>query len=710
MSTGPRLGIDFGTSHTVSLVAWPDGRVRPLLFDGSPLLPSAVCADSPGTVGNGSLLVGRDALHAARIDPSRFEGTPKRRIDDGTVLLGSDEYPVTTLITAVLSRVREEAIRVIGGTPQEVIVTHPAAWGVSRRLTLLESAKQAGLGEPTLIPEPVAAARYFAGIIGDRFVPGSGVLVYDFGGGTFDASLVVRKDQEFDVRAVDGIDDLGGLDLDAMIVEYARTKVDAEHAEIWQRLAFPQSPEDRRHHRVLWDDAKMVKERLSRSETAVFHVPLADMDVTVARSAFEDMARQAIERTARTTAAVLRWSALPKEQLVGVFLVGGSSRIPLVTTVLQRELGIAPTVLEQPEMVVAEGALRQVGAQPPQRPVSAPPRPMSIPPMNALPMNAPPMNAPPRPVNTPPRPMSMPPRPVSAPPPGYPASVPPRQADFASRATYPLPQLPVAARPQQVVAQRPIVLPPAVSHPSAPMRAARPGKTRWMPFLAVLFVVAALAAGYVLWPNTDDVGGTDSTASQTASPSPYVRQSHPEWVPAEWVLAVSGSADTLWETVDEDEGGRCEVSDDVLRVTRSDNGNLTGCTIQGALERTFEDVAIETEITVVQGCNGLWARTGNKGYFLTVCNGYARLERLEGNDTVIQLGQWDFGYTPEHSIVGFMVVGTELTVYLDGVALGDPITDDQISYGRVTFGGHPGDDSGIDVSFSATRIFTPADQ
>src|SRR5688500_8503615 len=97
------LGVDFGTSNTVAVARWPDGRARPILVDGSPLLPSAVFAEA-----DGALVVGRDAVHSARIDPVRFEPNPKRRIDDGLVLLGEQEFPVVELIAAVLARVAEE--------------------------------------------------------------------------------------------------------------------------------------------------------------------------------------------------------------------------------------------------------------------------------------------------------------------------------------------------------------------------------------------------------------------------------------------------------------------------------------------------------------------------------------------------------------------------------------------------------------------------
>ncbi|MBT8224732.1 MAG: Hsp70 family protein [Dactylosporangium sp.] len=688
MAGGPLLSIDFGTSHTVSLVAWPDGRIRPLLFDGSPLLPSAVCAEpaglgpAQGSAGVPSpLLVGRDAGHAARIDPARFESTPKRRIDDGMVLLGSEEYPVSVLITAVLSRVREEAVRVLACRPASVIMSHPATWGVSRRLTLMEAAAQAGLGEPVLVPEPVAAARYFAGLIGERFAPEHGVLVYDFGGGTFDASLVVRQPGGFDVRAVDGIDTLGGVDLDELIVEHARATLGSDHEEALRRLAAPATPENRRHHRSFWEDARMVKERLSRADTALLHVPLAGVDVPIARSVFEDLARPAIERTARTTAAVLRWSRLPKDHLVGIFLVGGSSRIPLVATVLERELGLAPTVLEQPEMVVSEGALRHgVGT----------PRPRT----DQTPL--------PRPQRTPPRPPPQRPPPARALP--QPALEQPRVM------VQPVPAVPVSPpRPQQL------------EYRSA--NATRGSRRRWtVPVLAVLGVLS-LAAVYLLLPGESNDPGASAQTQQSdrrsappesPRPSPsaaqpfYQRADRPAWLPAGWSLAVDGPASQLWRTMDEREGGRCAADGDVLHVTRPDAANLTGCTVRSPLDRIFYDVAVETQVTVTTGCGGMWARTGTRGYFLMICDGYARLSRLgeTGADST-RLAEWSFGYRPQDATAGLLVVGNELRAYLSGEALGEPVHDEEIRYGKTTLGGDPGQAESIDVVFSGLRVFAP---
>src|SRR3954462_11193653 len=116
ITVGYRLGIDYGTSNTAAVIQEPDGRTRPLLFDGFPQLPSSVCVGADGR----GLLVGREAIHAARVRPERFEPHPKRRIDDGTGLLGDGEYPVTHLIAAVLAQVRSEAVRTMGGPPAAV--------------------------------------------------------------------------------------------------------------------------------------------------------------------------------------------------------------------------------------------------------------------------------------------------------------------------------------------------------------------------------------------------------------------------------------------------------------------------------------------------------------------------------------------------------------------------------------------------------------
>src|SRR5206468_8649531 len=163
---------------------------------------------------------------------------------------GDREVPVVELIAAVLTRVNDEFRRAVGGPPAETTMTCPAAWGATRRLALSDAAAAAGLGHIRLVPEPVAAATYFTRVLGRDVPIGSVVVVHDFGAGTFDASVVARTAEGFEVLAVDGRDDIGGLDVDAAIVEHLRT-------DEWRRLLEPGTVEERRGQRQLWDDVRI---------------------------------------------------------------------------------------------------------------------------------------------------------------------------------------------------------------------------------------------------------------------------------------------------------------------------------------------------------------------------------------------------------------------------------------------------------------------
>ena len=184
------LAIDFGTSNTVAALLVPGQAARVIAFGDSPLLPSAVFAAADGT-----LATGREALRQARLDPTRFEPNPKRRVDDGEILLGDRVFPVVRVISAVLRTVAVEVRRQLGGAmPDEVRLTHPAQWGAARQNVLASAAREAGLGagKLVLLPEPVAAAAQYTRLPGRSVPPGGTVAVYDLGGGTFDVAVVGR--------------------------------------------------------------------------------------------------------------------------------------------------------------------------------------------------------------------------------------------------------------------------------------------------------------------------------------------------------------------------------------------------------------------------------------------------------------------------------------------------------------------------------------
>ncbi|HEU4421914.1 MAG TPA: Hsp70 family protein [Pilimelia sp.] len=428
----PRLGIDFGTTHTVAALTGPDGRGQPILFDASFLLPSAVFAET-----DGRLLVGRDAERSARLDPTRFEPNPKRRIDDGAVLLGGRECQIPDVIGAVLRRVADEAARVAGALPPSIVLTYPANWAASRKAVLATAAQRAGMPPVTLVPEPIAAAVYFTGVLGHAVPPGAALVVYDFGGGTFDTSVLRRRpDGGWDVLASDGLPDIGGVDLDGAIVDHLRRTFGASDPERWRRLVEPTDEVSRRRHLMLRDDVRAAKEQLSRSSSASIHVPLFDTDAYLTRDEFERVARPYVEHTVDLTAATLQRAGVRPDRIAGLLLVGGSSRIPLVGTLLHHRLGVAPTVIEQPEVVVALGSLQALAPAPPApgaapwpgvpapplgHPAPPPPPPVPGPPVSGPPVSGPPVSGAPvsgspvsgSPVSGPP--VSGPPTPVSPP-------------------------------------------------------------------------------------------------------------------------------------------------------------------------------------------------------------------------------------------------------------------------------------------------------
>lgn len=347
------LSVDLGTSNTVAVLSAHGRGPRVVEVDGSATMPSAVFADEDGT-----LMVGRDAERRARLDPTRFEPNPKRRVDEQTLLLGDDVIPVNEALAAVLRRVLEETARQLGGEqPDEVRLTHPAQWGPVRRNVLLSAARLAGgSGSLSLVPEPVAAAAHFASFPGKALPPGQALAVYDLGAGTFDVAVVGAKQNGFLVLAEDGLPDLGGLDVDQALLVHVGREVSHRDPQRWQRLLRPESTADRRTRRALQEDVRAAKEALSRHPQTEVPMPEPFTDVLVTRAELEALVRPAMLRSVELLSRTLHSAGLTPDRLGGIYLVGGSSRLPLVATMIAEKLGVVPASLDQPETAVALGA------------------------------------------------------------------------------------------------------------------------------------------------------------------------------------------------------------------------------------------------------------------------------------------------------------------------------------------------------------------
>jgi actin-like ATPase involved in cell morphogenesis len=314
------------------------------------------------------------------------------------VLLGNHEVPVVELLAAILRAVARAATEAVGFLPAAVL-TYPAAWGNLRRQTLQAAAAQAGWHQIRLVPEPVAAARYFTDVMRRPVPPGATIAVFDFGGGTLDVALVRRDGAGFTVVGWGGAEDLGGLDIDAALVGHLGRQLQRDQPEVWRQISQPEREIDRRHRRQFWEDVRSAKEMLSRAAVAPIAVPGVNLSLHVTREELEELARPLIRRSVTEMVSTVQRSRLAVADLSAVFLVGGASRIPLVAQLLHTELGIAPTVLEQPELPVAEGALADLVAAttaarpaptrtaPPQR-VAATMGPPMVVPTSGIPVSA----------------------------------------------------------------------------------------------------------------------------------------------------------------------------------------------------------------------------------------------------------------------------------------------------------------------------------
>lgn len=366
-----RVAVDFGTSSTCVVVSLDNREPQVVVIDGQPLMSSAIFLAADGTI-----FVGQEAERHAALDPSRYEPHPKRRIDDGQLLLGNSVLQVTAAIRAVLGRAIAEARRVAGGAPvDQLVVTHPADWG-GVRATVLRSAAATFGRSVVLVPEPVAAAVFHAASFArhEQRTGRDALAVLDLGGGTVDVSVVRRVPQDatraapgYQVLATRGDPNFGGADIDQLLVDHIGKLVGGADPDAWDRLVSGRDLPDRRRRRVLWQDVRGAKETLSRHTYTDIPLPTPFADVHLTRADLERLISGPITATVELTLATIRQAGLSPAELAGIFLVGGSSRIPMVARLVHQRCHLIPTILDQPETVVARGALRATAVADPAR-------------------------------------------------------------------------------------------------------------------------------------------------------------------------------------------------------------------------------------------------------------------------------------------------------------------------------------------------------
>ncbi len=373
------VGIDLGTTNTVVACA-RGGQVQVLADEqGRRLLPSVV-----SFLPNGEVVVGHPAKERLAIDAKNTIASAKRLIgrswdskemvrarqrfpfevkegprEGPLVVARGHDYTLAEISAFVLRRARQIAERALGEPVERAVVTVPASFNELQRTATKVAGQVAGLEVVRIINEPTAAALAYGLGRGSH----ERIAVYDFGGGTFDCTLLALSDNVFEVLATAGDSYLGGDDIDLAVAERMADAFLKAHR--YDPRANPQAFERLRGAaEAIKMDLSLVERSHTRLKEVAFGVGGAhlDLDFDMTRSELEALATPLVERTFAVCQEALAVAQLPVSAFDKIVLVGGSTRIPLVRRRVEQFFGRPPLDRVNPDEVVAIGAAIQAAA------------------------------------------------------------------------------------------------------------------------------------------------------------------------------------------------------------------------------------------------------------------------------------------------------------------------------------------------------------
>ncbi|UCG46795.1 MAG: molecular chaperone DnaK [Phycisphaerales bacterium] len=367
------VGIDLGTTNSV--VAVMEGSSPKVLINssGSRLTPSVV-----GFTDKGERLVGQIARHQQVTNPEntvfsikRFMGRRHNEVSSEEKIVpyqitgASDElvkvkvrqkeYTPPEISAMILQDLKKTAEDYLGESVTKAVITVPAYFNDSQRQATKDAGRIAGLEVERIINEPTAAALAY----GLEKKKNEKVAVFDFGGGTFDISILDIGDNVFEVLSTNGDTHLGGDDLDALLINYL--------ADEFKKTEGIDLRTDPMAHQRLKEAAEKAKCELSTQLEATVNLPFITADasgpkhlqITISRSKFESLVEPVLERLKAPCHRALQDAKLDTRDIVEVLLVGGSTRIPKVQQIVSEIFGKEPNKSINPDEVVAVGAAIQ---------------------------------------------------------------------------------------------------------------------------------------------------------------------------------------------------------------------------------------------------------------------------------------------------------------------------------------------------------------
>ncbi len=347
------IGIDFGTTN--SAAAFIEFDVASIIEngEGERVTPSVVYFKEDGKV-----VVGSVAKRNIIANPERTVKSIKRLMGtDHRVQIGNESYPPEYVGAHIIKKLVQDAEKRVGITFTDAIITVPAYFMDPQRQAVKDTGEIAGLNVLGILNEPTAAALAF----GYEEEEERRILVYDFGGGTFDVSVLTIGGGFFDVDATSGDNHLGGDDIDARIEEFMLNKIKEKHGIDLKK----KREENRALLQSLREEAERVKIELSSKEKATVNLPFVGkgkrgasvaFSYELSRQEFSELIADFIERTRKPMEQALEDAALQPGDIDDVILVGGTTYIPAIKEYVREFFGKEPEQKVNPIEVVARGA------------------------------------------------------------------------------------------------------------------------------------------------------------------------------------------------------------------------------------------------------------------------------------------------------------------------------------------------------------------
>ncbi len=344
------VGIDLGTTNSeVALVR--DGQPHVFADDADPILPSFV-----GLSEDGRLLVGKAAKNQWVLAPERTIKSIKRKMgQDVRVKLGDQEYRPQEISAMILRALRDRAARELGQPVNKAVITVPAYFNDGQRQATREAGELAGLEVVRILNEPTAASLTYDPSQREM----RRMMVYDLGGGTFDVSIVQAQEGVVEVLASHGDTQLGGDDFDELFLNLICDRFQEEHgvdlrASLASRARTLRAVEEAKKILSFHPFARIEEEFIAEKDGQPLH-----LNIEVSRGDFEELIRPLLDRTMDCVQRALTDAKLTPPAIDKIVLVGGSTRTPLVSEILEERLGRAPHQEVNPELCVAMGAAVQ---------------------------------------------------------------------------------------------------------------------------------------------------------------------------------------------------------------------------------------------------------------------------------------------------------------------------------------------------------------